>query len=400
MSIRRTAILAWDYPPSASGLAIAAREIAESLAGAGVEVTLFCLDRSGTETHGGVRVVGCLPEKSGVAGFLRRRMALGHLVGPSWLGRRLAAHHVKAPFDCVEATNWYAPGALATQIVRLPFVTRHSTPAATSGALSGKGLRNRLDGRFACGLEARTAKGSDGHIFNTAPHEAKVRALYGLSDAAPSAVVGLSLPPARLEAAARAPYPPAGEAVEILFVGRPEHRKGFDCLMEASEILARETASGALPRFTLRLAGIEAGDLSERSDGVRAVMEPLGRLDDAALDAAYGRAHLVAAPSRYESFGLVYQEALAFGRPVAGLGLDPSARGFVGDAGAGLLAKADSGPALAEVLRPMIADGDLRLSLRDKALRAAGRFTRASLAAGTLDLYAAAIDRHGASRRK
>ncbi|MEG9505257.1 MAG: glycosyltransferase family 1 protein, partial [Methylorubrum extorquens] len=54
----RTALLAWDYPPAPSGLSTAAREIAESLAAAGADVTVFTLDRSGRERVGGVTVEG------------------------------------------------------------------------------------------------------------------------------------------------------------------------------------------------------------------------------------------------------------------------------------------------------------------------------------------------------
>ncbi|TXM93855.1 glycosyltransferase family 4 protein, partial [Methylobacterium sp. WL103] len=43
----RVAYLAWDYPPAPSGLSTAAREIAESLAEAGADVTVFTLDRTG-----------------------------------------------------------------------------------------------------------------------------------------------------------------------------------------------------------------------------------------------------------------------------------------------------------------------------------------------------------------
>ena len=54
----RTALLAWDYPPAPSGLSSAAREIAESLAESGADVTVFTLDRGGRERVGGVTVEG------------------------------------------------------------------------------------------------------------------------------------------------------------------------------------------------------------------------------------------------------------------------------------------------------------------------------------------------------
>ncbi|MEF2549885.1 glycosyltransferase family 4 protein [Aurantimonas sp. A2-1-M11] len=389
MSGLRTALIAWDYPPSASGLAVAAREVAESLAAAGAEAHVYTLDRRGSTDIDGVRIIGCLPPDGGPGSWLRRRAVIGHLVAPRWFAQRIAADHRAQPFDCLEATNWYAPGAFASKIPGLPFVTRHSTPAISTGAVSGH-LRDRIDGRYACRLEAATARRSAGHIFNTSSHGDKVQDLYGLDTHAPRAVIGLSLPPERLERADDAPYPPAGERMRLLFVGRAEARKGFDCLMDAMAILADEADAGTLPRFRLDLVGIGEADLPPLGPRVRKHLVLRGRLDDAALDAAYRTAHLVVAPSRYESFGLVYQEALAFGRPVIGLRVDPSARQVIGDSGAGLLAADATGAALADVLRPALADADLRMRLHGRALAAAGRFTRQTLGAETLALYEAA----------
>jgi glycosyltransferase involved in cell wall biosynthesis len=49
--------------------------------------------------------------------------------------------------------------------------------------------------------------------------------------------------------------------------------------------------------------------------------------------------------------------------------------------------------ALADALRPVIADPALRARLRQAAQRAAGRFTRETLGAETIALYEAAIRR-------
>ncbi len=70
---------------------------------------------------------------------------------------------------------------------------------------------------------------------------------------------------------------------------------------------------------------------------------------------------------------------------------DASARAFVGAPGAGPLAAAATGPALADALRPLLRDPTHRRAYRARALAAAGRFTRASLGRATLDLYARAI---------
>ena len=378
----RTALLAWDYPPAPSGLSTAAREIAEGLAEVGTAVTVFTLDRTGREMDGAVSVVGCaLAPGSGLA-RLRRWGSLGHLAAPLAFRRAVLAAHRDRAFDLVEATNWYAPAALLAD--RLPVVTRASTPAALTLSPATT-TRDRLDGGTARWLERRQARASAGWIANTADHGRRIAALYGLPEPIPSTVIGLSLPPETLAAGRAAPYPAEGGPVRLLFVGRAEARKGFDLLLAAARLLADEGAD-----FVLTLVGVGAGELPpDLPAALRARLEPLGRVDEAARDAAYARSHAVLAPSRYESFGLVYQEALAYGRPVVALAEDASARTFVGEAGR--LAPESTGAALAEAIRPLLADPGLRRTLRARALAGAGRFDRRGLGEATLALYRRAL---------
>ncbi|SFL97662.1 glycosyltransferase family 4 protein [Methylorubrum salsuginis] len=389
----RVALLTWDYPPAPSGLSIAAREIAESLAEAGADVTVFTLDRTGQSRAGGVAVEGlALPPGGGLA-RLRLWGSLGHLAAPAAFRRAVLAAHARAPFDIVEATNWYAPAVLLAGRRDLPLVTRSSTPAAfTRGAEPN--LRDRLDGLAADALERRQARGSAGLIANTEAHGAVIDRAYRLTGRQPSAVIGLSLPPNIFGSARSATYPDEDAPVRLLFVGRAELRKGFDALITATAILAEEQARGALPPFRLDLVGVPPADLPpDLSEAARRRIHARGRIDAAALAQAYTQAHAVLAPSRYESFGLVYQEALAYGRPVVACAEDASARAFVGAPGAGPLADAATGTALADALRPLLADPGLRHAYRARALAAAGRFDRASLGRETLALYEAAWKR-------
>lgn len=390
MSRLRTALLTWDYPPAPSGLSTAAQEIAESLSALGVAVTVFTLDRTGTEACGGITIRGLGLAPGSTLARLRLWGSAGHLAAPLAFRRAVLRNHAQAPFDCIEATNWYAPASLLVGIGP-PLVTRNSTPAVfTRGPAAA--LRDRLDGLAADRLERRQARGSAGLISNTTAHAARMVELYGLRPSQPHAVIGLSLPPDRLERGRAAPYPDASEPVRLLFVGRAEHRKGFDCLLSAVAILATEAEAGALPAFRVDLVGVPEADLPpDLPLSVRRCLHALGRIEAPALDAAYAAAHAVLAPSRYESFGLVYQEALAYGRPVVACAEDASARAFVGAPQAGLLAQAATGAALADAIRPLLRDPALRLRLRAKALAASGAYDRARLGSETLALYERAI---------
>lgn len=387
----RTALLAWDYPPAPSGLSTAAREIAESLAALGLDVTVFSLDRTGRSEAGGVTIHGLSLAPSSLLARLRPWGAAGHLAAPLAFRRAVLRAHARAPFDCVEATNWYAPAALLARGAGPPLVTRNSTPAGFTRD-EATSLRDRLDGLAADRLERWQIQGSAGLISNTADHATRMTAFYGPPPDRPHAVIGLSLPPGMLARGRSAPYPDANAPARLLFVGRAEARKGFDILVAAAAILGMECHVGNLPPFEIALVGVPVSDLPEDMPvAARKVLVPLGRVDAAALDAAYGQAHAVLAPSRYESFGLVYQEALAYGRPVVACAEDPSARAFVGRPGAGLLARDATGSALADAVRPLLLDPALRLSLRARALAAAGAFDRARLGAETLTLYEQAI---------
>jgi len=389
----RTALLAWDYPPSPSGLSTAAREIAQGLAGQGCDVTVFTLDRTQTEMIDGVRIIGCgIPVGSRVA-RLRKWAALGHLAAPLQFRRSVLREHRTNPFDVVEATNWYAPAALLNGRNGFALVTRNSTPAAWSRGTDLSG-RDRLDAWAADRLESRQAAASSGLISNTDEHGRRIIELYGIETDTPRRTIGLSLPPALLQQARLAPYPAIDTPINIVFVGRAEARKGFAELMGAIELLAAELADGNLPRFRIDLLGVPPDDLpADLSAAARGAVTALGRQPDDVLHRLYRQAHVVVAPSRYESFGLVYQEAIAFGRPVVASAEDPSAREFIGSTGAGLLAERTAPAEIASALRAILTSPQLREQLHACAKLAAGRFDRPYLGRETIALYREAIAR-------
>ncbi|HEX3324406.1 MAG TPA: lysylphosphatidylglycerol synthase domain-containing protein [Solirubrobacterales bacterium] len=105
---------------------------------------------------------------------------------------------------------------------------------------------------------------------------------------------------------------PAGEELRVLFVGRPEERKGLPILLAAFGALVEHVPS--------RLTVIGA----EREDVLRYLADPevmksidiRGRVSGAALQSALHEADVLCAPSLSgESFGMVLTEAFAAGTP-------------------------------------------------------------------------------------
>ena len=104
----------------------------------------------------------------------------------------------------------------------------------------------------------------------------------------------------------------------VLFVGRPEPRKGFDTLVEAMAFVRQ--------RHDVRLVTTSA------PSGHPGWVVPLGRVDDDRLPGIYAAADVYCAPSLGgESFGIVLVEAMAAGTPVVCSDL-PGYREAAGDA--------------------------------------------------------------------
>ena len=391
-------ILAWEYPPAASGLPRAAREIAQSLAQADQDVRVLTLDRDGHERDGGVEVIGRTLSPTSPLGHMRRWAAIGHLAAPRAFRALALREHDRRPFDVIEATNWFAPGHAVSLRGPAPLVTRCSTPAQI-GKHARASLRDRLDGAWLDRMERRSARRSAALISNTKAHRDRITRFYDLDDwDGIHAAVAPPVDPAMLREGAAAPYPTDDREIGFVFIGRPDHRKGFDAIAGALAILAVEREAETLPPFALRLVGTAPNKLPPgiASGPVRALVQPLGRVPDGAVRAELARAHAVLAPSRSESFGYVYQEAMAFGRPLVASAEDASARTFVGEPEAGLLAHATTPAGVADAMRRIILEPQLRARLRLNALRAAGRCTREACARETLAVYRAALRREGA----
>ena len=103
----------------------------------------------------------------------------------------------------------------------------------------------------------------------------------------------------------------------VLTVGRlsaADTYKGFDTLIEALPLVRRNH-----PAARLRIVG--TGDDQPRLTalaarlGVTGSIDFLGRIDDEALRAEYAACDFFALPSRKEGFGLVYLEAMIYGKP-------------------------------------------------------------------------------------
>jgi glycosyltransferase involved in cell wall biosynthesis len=222
-------------------------------------------------------------------------------------------------------------------------------------------------------VERRYLQSVDGFIFNSEVTRQSVYMLAPETDHRPYviarpagdrfAVYGAPLDVARVRARAVDPGP-----LRVVFVGNLIARKGLHTLLDA---LAR------LPRaaWTLQVVGDPHMDSTyarlvrdqSRQLGLDDHIEWCGRLDQAPLAEILRQAHVLAVPSSYEGFGIVYLEGMSFGLPaIAGTG--GGASEIVEHAHNGYLVMPGDACTLAQDLARLAADRDLLAEISQAAL--------------------------------
>ncbi len=214
-------------------------------------------------------------------------------------------------------------------------------------------------------------------------------------------VVGLlGIPPERVIVtpnAARSHFrPPAPAAIEqlraryglperfVLYVGTLEPRKNLTTLLEAFALVSR-----SVPDVPLLIGGgkgwmCEPIFVRLEQLNLRDRVKFAGYIPEEELPLWYAAATVFVFPSIYEGFGMPPLEAMACGTPVITSNTS-SLPEVVGDAG---LMVAPTDPiALAEAIRRVLVDADLRAELRQRGLVRARRFSWADTAAKTLAAY-------------
>ena len=161
--------------------------------------------------------------------------------------------------------------------------------------------------------------------------------------------------------------------VRLLFVGRLEERKGADALLTILPGLL-----AAHPKLVADIVGddgIPVGEVTlrrryehdnARQPDILARSRFHGPLARAEVLAHYAATDIFVAPSKYESFGLIFIEAMCFGKPVVAYDVGGAAE-LIEEGVNGLLARPDDPQSLAECIARLIENPALREKLGGNA---------------------------------
>ena len=293
----------------------------------------------------------------------------------------------KHGFDVIEFTNWDAPGLAYNFHKRKPTVTRIVTSLHETVVLDS--IRIGLRERFQLWSERTAVRTSTRLVTHTRNHRATAARQLGVNEQSITVIpLGLEMPSHMAE-----PAPPGDDTIRLLYVGRLENRKGTIDLLRALPRVIDQFAG-----FHLTMVGVDRTHApggrtfkayveAECAPEVRQRITFTGPVPDDELDRCYRECDLLVAPSLYESFGLIYIEAMRYGKPVIGcrVGGVPE---VVRDGETGLLVEPSSPDELAAAMLTLLRDRDLRLRMGAQAYAwTKANFSIELMATRMLELY-------------
>jgi glycosyltransferase involved in cell wall biosynthesis len=299
--------------------------------------------------------------------------------------RRIETMH---RIDIIEAPCWDAEGVALLDQVSAPVITSLHTPLLAvlqtnpSWKTGAPGEQGFFDALTAAEREVLTrcaaVRANSAAVMETILH------FYGIDVRPTASLIPHGLVDRYLE------VEPQSHFVDLLYVGRLEPRKGVDVLFEVLPAICTDN-----PHVRFFIVGEEVGSPGlgiefQRRHAGEAFMERisfLGRVSDEEVTRYYAACDIFVAPSRYESFGLIYLEAMMQGKPVIACRAGGT-REVVSDGVNGLLADPGDPAALRRAIQTLVDNPGKRAAFGRRSRQIfLDRFTHTRMAEQTLEFY-------------
>ncbi|MFD0765431.1 glycosyltransferase family 4 protein [Mucilaginibacter lutimaris] len=270
---------------------------------------------------------------------------------------------------------------LSHKKIRIPLVVRVST--TFSQMLTGHYPFKSRGMDLIAAMEIAFIKKSRQLITHAKSHAIELEKLYGL-DARSFRIIahGISIPTLKTRSGSDV------TRVKVLYVGRLEYRKGTDVLLSAIPLVLQQC-----PHVFFELIGNDPGNQNQREfeqkneTDILARVSFRGRIDLTSLTNAYQSCDIFVAPSRYESFGLIFIEAMSFAKPAIGCAVG-GVPDIIIDHYNGLFARPGDAQNLADMVIRLAKNESLRKVMGSNARKTVEeRFSGKKLAADSIHYY-------------
>ena len=228
--------------------------------------------------------------------------------------------------EIVDSPLWQIDGLITALSGKLPLVVRLQTAIKKISALQKE---NHDDFRLLGELEGVLAERADYLIANSQASVEAMETVYRLdSSRVPCSIIPHGIIPAPDDLVSPFSLETRKDHCTVLFLGRLEKRKGIMDLFQAIPIVLKHFS-----RTSFIIAGADNSDNDQfktktgltysayfqnnfKKEADRVSF--LGYVSEEAAQDLYRNCDLFVAPSLYESFGLIYLEAMNYGKPVIG----------------------------------------------------------------------------------
>lgn len=302
----------------------------------------------------------------------------------------------KYDIDIVEGPNFSAETFVYSFYRKTPLVTRLHTHF--SEVVDFCNMKKNADIKLSCLMENSTILRSDMVTCSTRRHIETISNEIGCKPQNIE-IIPLGIPLPKVEK--KSHKETGDDSFTVLYIGRLEKRKGAHVLAKAIPYVLEdvpETKFLIIGRDTYltpagnRFSGDREDSFKEKM--INKITEKylknvnfLGFVDDEIMDNYYKTCDVFVAPSVYESFGLIYVEAMSYGKPVVGCNVGGVPE-VVRDGVTGLLVPPENPVLLANAIIKILKDRNMREEMGQEARKhVEANFTRDLMSEKTIHAY-------------
>jgi len=404
-------LLSQEYPPAViGGIGRLTYELASGLADCGHTIHVLSKSTSGHNTvdfEDGVWVHRLIEDRdelpplpgSGFPAPIWKRSAR--------LLREVQRIHAMHPVDIVEGPIWDAEGLASVLDGSFVTVTSLETPLKMAletnpGWIDGSPGQRQFFDQLIAAETAAVKNATAVRAISDAIAET-MRDLYGIAFALGQLFV---TPIGMADRSVGKKFERQERFVNVLFAGRFENRKGIDVLLDVIPPLCMQHKKARFilvgedrPRADSNTFAAEFRARHARASFLDRVIFA-GKITDAELERHLAQCDVFVGPSRYESFGLVFLEAMMFGKPVVGCRVG-GMKEIIVDGVTGLLVEPGDPETLRAALASLLADSAKRAAMGQAGrARYLAHYTREKMTERTLEVYRELLRTHSQRLRE